>query len=345
MKNVLKLLLSVVAFISLFLFCSCEKDNTTEKKAPTADTTFAKGADVSWITQMEANGVKFYNASGSETECIALLKSLGMNSIRLRVWVNPTDGWCNKQDVLAKAKRAQNLGMRIMIDFHYSDTWADPANQTKPATWSSLSFEDLKIAVSDHTKEVLTLLKDNGIIPEWAQVGNETGNGMLWEDGKASVSMAKYTALVNAGYNAVKSISSTTKIIVHLQNGQDNSLFRWLFDGLKNNGGKWDIIGMSLYPSTSNWRSYNTLCLANMNDMVSRYGSEVMICEIGMSWDQAATCKAFIADLMEKTKSVTNNKGLGVFYWEPESYANWSGYSLGAFDNTGKPTAALDAFK
>jgi arabinogalactan endo-1,4-beta-galactosidase len=333
--------IKLIAFVGILFLClACRKEETTA-----CDTTsFAKGADVSWVTQMEANSVKFYNSAGVATECMTLLKSLGMNSIRLRVWVNPSDGWCNKADVLVKALRAKNLGMRIMIDFHYSDTWADPSNQTKPSAWSSLSFAGLKTAVTSHTTEVLTLLNNNGITPEWVQVGNETGNGMLWEDGKASVSMANYAALVNAGYSAVKSVFSSAKVIVHLQNGYDNSLYRWLFDGLKNNGAKWDVIGMSLYPSTSNWQTYNAQCLANMNDMVSRYGSEVMICEVGMSWDQAAICKSFLADLITKVKSVSSNKGLGVFYWEPESYNSWNSYTLGAFDSSGKPTVALDAF-
>ncbi len=311
---------------------------------PSTDS-FAKGADVSWVTQMEASGKKFYNVAGAEMECLKLMKSLGMNSIRLRVWVNPADGWNNTQDVLVKARRAKNLGMRIMIDFHYSDTWADPGHQLKPAAWTTLSFAGLKTAVATHTTDVLNTLKTNGITPEWVQVGNETGNGMLWDDGKASVNMKNYAELNNAGYDAVKSVFPDTKVIVHLQGGQDNGLYRWLFDGLKNNGGKWDIIGMSLYPATTDWQTQNQQCLTNMNDMVARYGSEVMICEVGMSWDSPEIAKAFLTDLIAKTKLVNRKKGLGVFYWEPQSYGNWNGYSLGAFDNSGKPTVAMDAFK
>ncbi len=308
--------------------------------------TFAKGADVSWLTQMEAGGKKFYNAADTEMECMSLLKSLGMNSIRLRVWVNPSDGWCNSQDLLVKALRAKNLGMRIMIDFHYSDTWADPSHQAKPASWSSFCFVDLKSAVSDYTIEVLNLFKTNGITPEWVQVGNETGNGMLWDDGRASINMKNYAELSNAGYYAVKTVFPTAKVIIHLQNGNDNALFRWLFDGLKNNGALWDVIGLSVYPSWSgtSWQTANLKTLANMNDMVTRYGSEVMICETGMSWDSASDCKSFLTDLIAKTKLVTGNKGLGMFYWEPQSYNNWNGYTLGAFDKSGKPTVALDAF-
>src|SRR5262245_28461707 len=129
MKLIYSLMLSAILL-------SCKKN----KAATDTDTTkpfFAKGADISWITQMEAAGIKFYNASGTAMDCMQLMKSLGMNSIRLRVWVNPTNGWCNNADVVAKAKRAQQLGLRLMIDFHYSDYWADPGKQNKPAAWAS----------------------------------------------------------------------------------------------------------------------------------------------------------------------------------------------------------------
>ena len=294
---------------------------------------------------MEASGVKFYTGNGTGQECMSVLKDLGMNSIRLRVWVNPADSWNNTADVVAKAIRAKNVGMKIMIDFHYSDTWADPGHQTKPAAWAGQDIAALQTSVYNHTLTVLNTLKSNSIIPDWVQVGNETNDGMLWPEGKASVNMQNFALLINSGYNAVKAVDSSIKVIVHISNGYDNSLFRWIFDGLKNNGAKWDIIGMSLYPSAANWPALNTQCLANMNDMVSRYNKEVMVCEVGMSWTDSTACKSFIADIIAKTKSVTGGKGLGVFYWEPESYNNWQGYTLGAFDNSGKPTIALDAFK
>lgn len=304
---------------------------------------FAKGADVSWLTEMEAASKKFYNTSGTQQDLFQILKDIGMNTIRLRVWVNPTSGWNNKADVVAKAIRAKNYGMRIMIDFHYSDSWADPGQQTKPVAWTG-DINSLKTALSNHTTDVLNALKSAAITPEWVQVGNETNDGMLWPEGKASVNMNNFAQLVNAGYDAVKSVFPDAKVIVHISNGWDNSLFRWMFDGLKNNGGKWDVIGMSLYPSTSNWATLNNQCLANMNDMVSRYNKEIMIVEVGMSWDQPAATKDFLTDIIAKTKSLNSNKGLGVLYWEPEAYNNWQGYPFGAFDNTGKPTIALNAF-
>ena len=344
-KRVILLLLSAVCLFN------CKKPSSVDTPAPPVPpppaptvTQFARGADVGWVTEMEAAGRKFYNTNGTEQDLFTLLKSLGMNTIRLRVWVNPTGGWNNKADVVAKALRAKAQGMRIMINFHYSDSWADPGKQTKPAAWTG-DVAALKAALSAHTIDVLNALKAASVTPEWVQVGNETNDGMLWPEGRASTNMATYTQFINTGYDAVKAVFPAAKVIVHLSNGWDNALFRWSFDGLKANGGKWDVIGMSLYPSPGDWIARNNQCLANMNDMVTRYGKEVMIVEVGMSWDQPTATNAFLTDLIAKTKSIDGNKGLGVLYWEPQAYNNWQGYTLGAFDNTGKPTAALGAFQ
>ena len=278
---------------------------------------------------MESSGRKVFNGAGTETECMALMKSLGINAIRLRVWVNPSPAWNNTADVVAKALRAKTAGLKIMIDFHYSDSWANPGQQTKPAAWSALSLNDLLDAISQHTTEVLTALKNNG---------------MLWPEGKATVNMGNFARMINSGYDAVKAVFPSAKVIVHVSNGWDNGLFRWLFDGLKTNAAKYDIIGMSLYPSPANRATFNSQCLVNMNDMVSRFNKDVMVVEVGMSWDSADACKAFLADLVTKVKSVTAPRGLGVLYREPQAYNNWKGYTLGAFDNSGKPTSAMEAF-
>ncbi len=342
-------MLQAIIVSGLIIICSassCKKNNGGggNNPPPPSPVNIVKGADVSWVTQMESAGRKFYNGSGTEQECMALLKSLGINAIRLRAWVNPSPSWNNTADVVAKALRAKNLGMKILLNIHYSDTWADPGHQTKPAAWAAQDFTTLKTSVYNYTFDLMNTLKTNGITPEWVAVGNETNDGMLWPDGKASTSMSNFAQLINSGYDAVKAVSSTSKVIVHVSNGYDNSLFRWMFDGLTTNNAKYDIIGMSLYPTTANWSTYNSQCLSNMNDMVTRFNKDVMICEVGMSWDQASACNSFLSDLITKTNSVSNNRGLGVFYWEPEAYNNWQGYTLGAFDNSGKPTTALNAF-
>jgi arabinogalactan endo-1,4-beta-galactosidase len=157
--------------------------------------------------------------------------------------------------------------------------------------------------------------------------------------------MINCAMLERKGYEAVKAIDNNIKVVVHLSNGYDNNLFRWNLDGLKNNGGLWDVTGMSLYPDPSNWSTLNAQCLLNMNDMIARFDKPIMLTEVGMSWDQPTACQSFLSDLVSKVKSLPNNKGLGVFYWEPEAYGNWQGYTKGAFDNSGKPTLALDAFR
>jgi arabinogalactan endo-1,4-beta-galactosidase len=341
----MKKLITGMALLAL-LSSACKKEDNKPVPVPPPEPTsfFAKGADVSWITEMESAGKKLYNSAGAETECMALMKALGMNSIRLRVWVNPSPAWNNTADVLAKALRAKAAGLKIMIDFHYSDSWADPGKQTKPTAWASLSVTELLEAIKQHTTSVLTQLKNNGITPEWVQVGNETNDGMLWPEGKASVNMGNYAQMINAGYDAVKAVFATAKVIVHVSNGWDNDLFKWNIGGLVSNGARFDVIGMSVYPAAGNWPAINNQCLVNMNDMVSRYNKEVMVVEVGMPWDNASASKAFVTDIITKVKLVNASKGIGVFYWEPQSYGGWKGYTLGAFDNSGRPTIAIDAF-
>src|SRR5665213_109422 len=333
--------LCVFCAAALFLISSCSNkggsptpppNQTSSYKPPVVSATFAKGADVSWVTQMESSGIKFYDKSGTHQDLFVLMKSLGFNAIRLRAWVNPSDGWCNTADVVAKAMRAKNAGMKILIDFHYSDVWADPGHQTKPAAWASLDFATLNTTLSNYTIGVMNSLKSSGITPDWVQVGNETSDGMLWEDGKASTHMANFAALIKTAYQAVKSVSSTTKVIVHLANGYDNTTYRWMFDGLKANGAQWDIIGMSLYPSTTDYAKLDSQCLSNINDMVSRYNTPAMIVEVGMQASDPTDSRAYLTDIITKVNSVAGGNGLGVFYWEPEAY-NWQSYGLGAFDN------------
>lgn len=353
------ILLAVILGMSATACCGEEKMPDSPQGMNNDKQVFAKGADVSWLTEMESAGLKFYNADGVPMECMALLKSLGLDAIRLRVWVNPVDGWCNKEDVLAKAKRAHDLGMRLMLDFHYSDVWADPASQYKPEAWKGLSLEQLTSAIALHTKDVLEVLKENGIMPEWVQVGNEVGPGMLW-DSNVSLSGATYNVekengvvyakneanfamFVTTGCRAVKQVFPKAKVIVHLQEGDNNDLYRWIFDMLEKNNAEYDVIGMSLYPEIDTWDKMTNACIKNMADMVARYDKDVMICEVGMSWDEAEVCKEFLVKLLKHSKTI--DRCLGIFYWEPESYGGWKGYTKGAFDNSGRSTEALDAFK
>ena len=301
---------------------------------------FAKGADVSWLSEMEAAGYRFYSDAGQAQDLLQILKDHGIDAVRLRVWVNPKEGWNGVDDVVRKALRAKRLGLRVMIDFHYSDSWADPGKQNKPKAWVGHTYAQLVRDVQSHTHEVMSALLASGISPEWAQVGNETNDGMLWNEGKASENMRNFPGLVSSGYAAIKAASPSTKVIVHVSNAYDNALFRWMFDGLRSNGAKWDIIGMSLYPTASDWQPRNRQAASNMSDMRARYKTDVMLVEIGMGASPASTSKAFISDLLVKARAAG---ALGVFYWEPQAY-NWQGYAKGAWQTDGRPSVAMDAF-
>lgn len=306
---------------------------------------FAKGADISWITEMEAAGRPFLNKDGKRQDLFATLREQGMDAVRLRVWVDPADGYNRLADLLLKARRARDAGMRLMIDFHYSDNWADPAKQFKPAAWKGYSVAQLAQAVGAHTRATLAALREAGITPEWVQVGNETTHGMLWPEGAAGVHMNNYARFVASGYDAVKQVFPDALVIVHVDNCHDNRQFRWNIDGLLANGGKFDVIGASAYPTTVkgiDWRAATAACLHTMNDLAARYGKPVMLAEVGAPWNHPQG-RAIIADLIAKVRQVEHGKGVGVFYWEPQAY-DWKGYPMGAFDHDGRPTAIMDAF-
>lgn len=349
MKN-FKIILPLL--LSFLFFTSCNSQtNVDQTPTPTPTiSAFAKGADVGWLPQMEATGYKFYDTDGKQKDCLQLLKDRGINTIRLRVWVNPSNdkasGHCSPAETVTMAVRAKKLGMRIMIDFHYSDSWADPGKQTKPAAWVNHTFLELQNDVYNHTFEVLNLLKAAGVTPEWVQVGNEIPGGMLWPDGKSS-NFGQLAQLLNKGYDAVKAVNTKIKVIVHLDEGNNNAKFRWFFDNAKANAVKYDVIGLSYYPFWIKKDYTETIAdLANnLNDMVARYNKEVMVVEVGGEYDKVQNTYEMLAATIKAVKNVPNNKGLGVIYWEPQGEKSWSGYSLSAWQSDGKPSPALDAFK
>ena len=378
-------------WVGLAVWSGCGSSNKTEEQAgaggqPSTETAFVKGADISWVTEMERQGDKFFNARGEERECTALMKEMGLDAIRLRVWVDPKehDNWCNQEDLVVKAKRAAALGMDVMVDFHYSDWWADPGQQHKPAAWKGLSVEQLRQAIAGHTKDVLSALKTAGVTPKWVQVGNEIRPGMLWDE-EARLSGASWDIKANevkemgwtstevkypknwanlgtfiaTGYDAVKGVFADAIVIVHLDNGYDNGLYTWFFDELKKNGGKWDMIGMSIYPFWTmeehpEYTAEKTItdCIANIRAVSARYGCDVMIVETGMecaddNGQLAAEAvlqegKTLLARLIKESRENTGGRCKGVFYWEPECKPGK--YRLGAFTDDGRPTAIMEAF-
>ena len=355
-------MISTLAAALVLTACSTNPNSlipdVPETPTDPTEAVFAKGADISWVTQMEKDGQKFYNAEGRETECTALMKEIGFNAIRLRVWVNPEEGWCGKDDVLAKARRAQALGMRLMIDFHYSDSWADPGKQNPPAAWKGYDLTQMISAVGTHTAEVIKLLKDNNIDIEWVQLGNEVNTGMLWPSGKVQDRNAgNFISFINTCCDIVKDCYPDAKVILHLSNGHDAGLFDWFFNLMKIGNAKYDMIGMSLYPcwwengGWNDWRANVDKCIANIKSMNRKYDKPVMLCEVGMPVSEPQMAKDALQYILDETHKIKDCHG--VFYWEPQtdgvwkpsSYTalGWSAYNMGAFKD-GKPTAALEPF-
>jgi arabinogalactan endo-1,4-beta-galactosidase len=323
---------------------------TTILSCKTPQNVFVKGADIGWLPQMEATGYKFYDQDGTEKDCLQLLKERGMNNVRLRVWVNPSDdkasGHCSKDETVALAKRAQKMGMRVMINFHYSDTWADPGKQAKPKVWENMSFSQLLKAVYDHTYDVVSALKKAGVTPEWVQIGNEIPGGMLWPEGSTN-NWVQLGQLLNKGYDATKAVDKNIKVIVHLDEGNNNEKFRYFFDNATVQKVKYDIIGLSYYPYWIKKDYSETIADLefNLKDMVERYNKDVMIVEVGGEDDKVQNTYELLQATINAIRKVPNNRGLGVIYWEPQGAKSWSGYGLSAWQADGKPSPALDAFK
>ena len=323
------------------------------QQTTTAD--FVKGADVGFLTGQERHGVKFHDRNGRERECLELLKNdYQMSAIRMRVWVNPRGGSCDKNELLARARRVKALGMQLMVDFHYSDSWADPAKQPIPKAWEGHTYKQMKRDLAQHTIEVLTLLKENDIEPRWVQVGNETANGLLWPMGHIEKNPKQYAGFIRAGYDAVKKVFPKAIVIVHLDRGHKQSLYDWNLDIVRKYGGRWDMIGMSLYPY---WAMEGhpelkaddiiTDCMSNIRHVSEKYKCDVMIVETGFEVDEQHPEKMEegrrqLTRVIKEARSMTNGRCRGVFYWEPQCLPG--GYKLGAFDHNAAPTAIMEAF-
>ncbi|MNM37740.1 Arabinogalactan endo-1,4-beta-galactosidase precursor [compost metagenome] len=339
--------------------------------------TFIKGVDISTLQALEAKGIKYYE-NGQEKDLLAILKEHGVNYVRLRVWNDPTesDGFNNKEKLLELAPRIKAAGFKLLVDFHYSDFWADPGKQVKPAAWANLDFESLKTAVYTYTSEVLTELDQVGAYPDMVQVGNEINSGILLPDGAVG-NFTNLAALLNEGIQAVRDTTPdghSVKIMLHLAEGGNNAKFRSFFDKAKANNLDYDVIGMSYYPY---WHGTLQQLKTNMDDMATRYGKEVVVAETaypftlddadnaggniaGQKETDTAGFPASVANqklvteaVMNTVAHVTDGKGLGVFYWEP-AWLSGVGWKTGdvngwenqaMFDFEGNALDSLDAFQ
>lgn len=325
----------------------------------------AYGVDVGLLSQLENEGVTWVNDEGQQEDALKILKDKGVDAVRIRAFVKPNSdfkwtkpdgstcmlGYSDTKGVIYTAKRAKELGMKVMIVFHYSDHYADPMYQDIPSEWEGVSAEVLEKYVYDYTYYVMSQLASENIYPEWVQVGNELTSGMLLPYGSSTSNFEQLVKYLNSGYDAVKAVSPSTKVITHLAHGHDVEGYKWFLDQFINQySGKTDVVGMSYYPL---WIGSNEIekMTENLNSIVTNYGKEVIVCETGGYEKEETETYTLLREEINALKSIPDNKGIGIFYWEPEVNSEIlpDSYPLGATkvisNNKLQFTSALDAYK
>jgi arabinogalactan endo-1,4-beta-galactosidase len=332
------------------------------------------GSDVSSLKKSEDKGGIYLDEAGTPGDALQILKDHGLNAIRLRVWLDPADGYHNKAELLEMARRAKDLEIQVLVDFHYSDTWADPGKQAKPAAWKDLDFEGLKHALYNHTFDVCSSLAAQGTPPDMVQIGNEINPGMLWPDGHSD-NWDNLAALLKEGYRAVKDCSPGTRVMLHLAEGGKNEQARWWFDNAIQREVPFDLIGVSYY---AYWHGTLADLQENINDISARYDKDVIVVETAYAFTRDNNDEEtniflgqiargypvspegqakMLADVMAIVRAVPNGRGLGVFYWDatwtavkgngwdpaaPSSGNAWENQAL--FDYRNKPLPAMGLF-
>lgn len=323
------------------------------------------GVDLGWGSQLESMGYRWLNEAGAETDILTASKELGANAVRLRVFVDPPReafwkkqenetcmlGFCDAGSVLEMAERVKRAGMKLMIDFHYSDHFADPMFQDMPEAWKHEDNAQLEKRVSDHTKEVLRLLTKHDIYPDWVQVGNEINNGLMWPKGSLKEAPKQLVRFLNAGYDAVKEICPDSQVITHLAAILDDGLCMPFWENFFAENGKTDILGFSYYPYWEKFESDKDVLSKKLKEYTGRYHKPVMIVEVGgLDYDDEGSYK-IMADCIEAMREQSGQEECGIFYWEPEVTAEIlpDTYPLGAAklaeEKTLRYNKALQAYR
>ena len=289
------------------------------------------GADISFLPELEAKGMKFSD-NGVEKDPILILKDHGFNYVRLRVFNDPAadsgyapgKGFCDLNHTKEMAKRVKAAGMKLLLDLHYSDYWADPGKQYKPAAWRSLNFEELKQALYNYTQLVIKELKDQGTAPDMVQVGNEINHGIVWPEGSVS-NLDSLAQLLRAGIAAVKSACPSAAIMLHVALGGQNDESVFFLNNMIARGVSFDVIGESYYPK---WHGTLDDLRDNLNDLVRRYRKDVIVVEYSAKKEEVNKIVFELPD----------GKGKGSCIWEPLN--TWEA----VFDRQGKSNELLRVY-
>lgn len=341
-----------------------------------AQNVFYRGADLSYLQELEAHGAVYYDNNKPEN-ALSIFKNNGVNIIRLRLWYHPQNGYNDLSNTLQMAKRISQKGLKLLLDIHYSDTWADPSHQTKPVAWANLSYSVLKDSVYSYTYRVIKDLKDQGSLPAIVQIGNEVTDGMLWNTGRVGgnydnpTQWSQFASLLKEGIKGAKDAAKpdTISTMIHIDRGGDFSGCKWFFDNLQKENVKFDIIGLSYYP----WWDGSLTDMTNTVDQVAgRYNKPVLIAETAypwtLKWDDNVNNivgsssqllpnypadekgqQDYLDKVFSIIRNVPNHLGIGVVYWEPDFISvpgvgsDWE--NLAMFDFSGNALPSMSAFK
>ena len=364
--------------ITLFLVVfSCSK-NDDSNGGNDESNKFYKGMDLSFQSELEDYNIEYKDANGNSVQLLDFVKSKGTNLVRLKLWHTPQDGENSLADVKAYAQRIKSKNMDFLLNFHYSDYWADPGTQTPPAAWQNLSIEQVKNSIYNYTRDVITQLKAQNTLPDMIQIGNETDSGFLWNFGRVWGSFddnwPNYTGLVSEAIRAVRDVDTENKVKVMLHHSSvENAIF--FFNELQAYNLDFDVIGLSYYPQFQ-IQDLN-LVASKLNELASTFGKDILMVEVAypftLQWDDNQTNyigsldqtlsefsptpegqKAYFEWLIQTIKNIPNDRGIGFCYWAPDWVAfngnentstngsAWENQCL--FDFEHKALPALDIF-
>jgi arabinogalactan endo-1,4-beta-galactosidase len=316
---------------------------------------YAVGADVSFLKAAEDGG-KVFKDNGQPKPGLEIFKDHGYNWVRLRLFQTPTDLPNNLEYTLAMAKAAKKVGFHILLDFHYSDTWADPAKQFTPKAWTGMSHAQLTKAVADYTRDTIAAFQAAGVLPDMVQIGNEIIHGMLWPDGKLPENWDKFADLIKAGISGVEAGAGNgppPRIMIHIDRGGDKATTKYFFDKLNSYHVQYDVIGQSYYPW---WQGSLNDLRENMIFMAEEYKKDIIVVEAAYNWrpteytkrpgpfpESPEGQKQFLEEVNRVVQETPNGLGKGVFWWEPAVQPSPI-YSRGMFDDQGNALPVITVF-
>ena len=316
---------------------------------------FIAGADVSFMRQMESGGVAFKDVGVAEPG-LRILKDHGYNWVRLRVMVDPISLPNTVAYTIASAKDAKALGFKVLLDFHYSDDWADPQHQTMPQAWVSLSHAELEKAVFEYTRDTIAAFRKQGAMPDMVQIGNEITAGMMWPDGRLPANWQNFADLLLAGIHGVDKGRGRAKrpaIMIHIDKGGNQATTKWFLDNLEKYHVPYDVLGQSYYPW---WQGSLDELKGNLAFVAQTYHKDVVVVETAYDWRSGENFKGkappfpetpdgqrdFLAALDKLVREAPGGKVRGIFWWEPMAGGSIAKRAL--FDDEHNALPAIHVF-